>query len=65
MMKNGDHEGQTFLSHPHTNNEFFFLLTIKKPIFIFKKRIPEVPKFAEMCHNIMMSLKQNNYVMCL
>ena len=27
MMTNGDIEGQIFLSHPHTNNELFFLLT--------------------------------------
>ena len=24
VMSNGDHEGQIFLSHPHTNNGFFF-----------------------------------------
>ena len=23
VMTNGDHEGQVFLSHPHTNNGFF------------------------------------------
>ena len=27
MMTNGDHEGRIFLSYPHTNNKFFFLLT--------------------------------------
>ena len=27
VMTNGDHEGQNFLYHPHTNNGFFFLLT--------------------------------------
>ena len=27
VMTNGDNEGQIFLSHPHTNNGFFFLLT--------------------------------------
>ena len=26
-MTNGDPEGRIFLSYPHTNNEFFFLLT--------------------------------------
>ena len=26
-MTNGDHEGRIFLSYPHTNNKFFFLLT--------------------------------------
>ena len=33
----GDHEGWIFLSHPYTNNEFFFLHTIKYGIFIFEK----------------------------
>ena len=28
-MTNGDPEGQIFLSHPHTINVLFFLLTIK------------------------------------
>ena len=27
VMTNGDHKGQIFLSHLHTNNRFFFLLT--------------------------------------
>ena len=29
VMTNGDREGQIFLSHPHTNNGFVFLLSIK------------------------------------
>ena len=29
MVANGDHEGRIFLSHPPTNNGFFFLLTTK------------------------------------
>ena len=32
VMTNGDPEGQIFLSHPHTNNGFFFLLTT---VFIY------------------------------
>ena len=36
VITNGDHEGQIFLSHPHTNNGLFFLHTIKYNIFIFK-----------------------------
>ena len=36
VMTNLDHEGQIFLSHPLTNNGFFFLLTIKYHIFEFK-----------------------------
>ena len=31
VMTNGDGEGQTFISHPHTNNGFFFLITTKSP----------------------------------
>ena len=27
VMADGDHEGRIFLSHPHTNNGFIFLLT--------------------------------------
>ena len=36
-MTKGDSEEQIFLSHPHRNNGFFFLLTILNCIFIFKK----------------------------
>ena len=34
MMINFDREGLIFRSHPHTNNGFFFLLTIKYCIFM-------------------------------
>ena len=34
-MNNADPKGRIFLSHPHTNNVFFFLLTIKFPNFYF------------------------------
>ena len=37
VMTNGDHEGRIFLSHPHTNNGFFFLLAIKYHILCLKK----------------------------
>ena len=36
MMTNGYHEGQIFLSHPHTNNGFFFLFTTKYLILYWK-----------------------------
>ena len=51
-MTNGDHEGRIFLSHPHMNNEFFFLLTTKYPILYWKnlKRLTENPEYAEMWH---------------
>ena len=51
MMTNGDREGRIFLSHPHTNNGFFFLLTTKYLILYWKtsiKRLPENPEYAEM-----------------
>ena len=32
VMTSGDPEGQSFLSYPHTNNGFFFLLTT---VFIY------------------------------
>ena len=43
VMTNGGCQEQIFLSHPHTNNRFFFLLTIKYHIFLFnfKKELPE------------------------
>ena len=36
VMTSGDHKGHIFLSHPHTNNEFFFLLTTKYRILYWK-----------------------------
>ena len=36
LMTKGDREWHIFLSHPHTNNGFFFLLTTKYFIFIGK-----------------------------
>ena len=52
MMTMGDHKGQIFLSHPHTNNRFFFVLTIKYLILYWKdmKRLPENFEFTEMQH---------------
>ena len=42
MMTNGDPEGRIFLSYPHTNNGFLFLLTT---VFTyFKKSFPEYAK---------------------
>ena len=50
MMTNGDQEGQLFLSHPHTNNEFFFLQIID---FLFLNKLPEVKEYAEMQYHMM------------
>ena len=36
VMTNGDHEGWIFLSYPHTNNDFFFLLNTKYLILYWK-----------------------------
>ena len=35
VMKNDDHQGWIFVSHPHTNNRFFFVLTID---FLFENK---------------------------
>ena len=49
-MTNGDREGRIFLSHPHTNNGFFFLLTTKYRILYRKKLLPENPEITVMRH---------------
>ena len=48
VMTIGDREGQIFISHPHTNNGFFFLLTTLYLIYIEKtwKKLPENPEYA-------------------
>ena len=56
-MTNSDHdEGRIFLSNHHTNNGFFVLLTIKIRIFIFSKKLPELPEYAELLRKMMASL---------
>ena len=49
-MPIGDRGGQIFLSHPHTHDGYFFLLTTKYLILYWKdvKRFQENPEFAEM-----------------
>ena len=42
VMTNGDPEEQIFLSYPHTNNGFFFLLTT---VFLIKNKLPQVPEY--------------------
>ena len=66
-MTNGDHEGQIFLSHPHRNNGFFFLLTTKQPFLYWKsiKKIPENPEFAEMQHgDVIFTLQTHHRSTC-
>ena len=44
VMTNGDSEGQIFLSYPHTNNGFFFLLT-NVFIYLFENKHPDVTEY--------------------
>ena len=37
-MANGNREGRIFLSHAHTNNELFFLLSTKYCIYLLKEQ---------------------------
>ena len=41
-MTNGDREGQSFLSHPHTNYAYFFLLTTASRIYVTAASIQRV-----------------------
>ena len=57
VMTNGDPEGRIFLFYPHMNNGFFFLLNtvffIYLVIYVFKKKLPEVPEYAKMQFHMM------------
>ena len=52
MITIGDREGRIFLSHPHSLDGYFFLLTTKFIILYYKdmKRLSENTEFAEMGH---------------
>ena len=52
VMTKGDCQGRIFLSHPHMNNGFFFLLTTKFRILYWKnmKKASRNPEFVEMRH---------------
>ena len=52
VMTKGDLEGGFFLSFPHTNNGFFFLLTTVFYLFNLSK-LPEVPEYAKMQFRMM------------
>ena len=56
MMTNGDPEGHIFLSSPHMIMDFF--LTHHWIL----QWLLEVPKYAEMRHDMMTSLEYNNDV---
>ena len=55
-MTNVDPEGRIFLFYPHTNNEFFFLLTTFF-VCLFENKLPEVLEYAKMQFQMMTSLK--------
>ena len=59
VVINVDPEGHIFVSHPHTTNGFYFLLTIKYCIFMLKKGSQ---KLLNMGHDMMTSHKHNNGV---
>ena len=46
VMTNG--EGRIFLSHPYTNNGFFFLLTTKYLNLYWKKHEKDFPRILNM-----------------
>ena len=48
VMADGDHEGRIFLSLPHTNNGFFFLLTTH---FILERR-EKVSRKSWICRDV-------------
>ena len=54
MMTNGDLEGRIFLSLPHTNNGFFFLLITV--FFLFKNKFAEVSEYTKVQFYMMTSL---------
>ena len=67
VMTHGDPQGRIFLSHPHRNYGFIFLLTIK-----LKRKLPEVPAmntlryaitchYAEMRHNVLITMTSPDF----
>ena len=48
VMTKGDRKGQIFLSHPHANNGFLFLLTTNYPILYLKKHEKDFQKILNM-----------------
>ena len=69
MMTNSDPEGQMFLSYPHMNNGFFFLLnTVFNYFFfiiIFSKNLPEFPEYAKMQFHMMTLLDVLGKIACV
>ena len=48
MMTNGDPKGKIFLSFPHMNNGFFFLLATGFIYLFILNKLAEVPQYAKM-----------------
>ena len=46
MMTNGNHEGGIFLSHPHANNGFFFLL-FTQHLILYGKNMKKASKKSD------------------
>ena len=59
-MTKGDPEEWIFISYPHRNNGFFFLLTTV--FLLFQNKLPEIPEYAKMQFHMMTSIKHNNDV---
>ena len=53
VMTNGDPEGRIYLSYPHTNNGFFFLLTAVFIYLFILNKLTEVPEYAYMQFHMM------------
>ena len=68
VMTNDGLEGRNFLSHPHTNNRFFFLLTTRYLILFGEKRekrLLESPEYTEMRHgDVILSLQKRHEKTC-
>ena len=54
VMTKGGRDGQIFLSHPHTNNGFFFLLTTKIHHYLLEKHKKDFQKILNTlrCHMV-------------
>ena len=47
VMTKGDHEGRIFLTHPHTNNVLFYLVTAKYLILYWKSMKKDFQKILK------------------
>ena len=61
VMTNGDREGGIFLSNPHTNNGFFFLLTTKY-LILYWKNMKNLKGFQKISITMMSTFQHYNDV---